>query len=142
VHSKTKKIRFENNSVAEVFSRYPESIREKLLYLRQLILDTASKLEGVGDLEETLKWGEPSYLTPETKSGSTIRIHSVKGSPDEYAIYFNCQTTLVDGFRKKFPTKFRFGGNRSIIFRIKDKVPVKELEDCISAALTYHQKKS
>lgn len=50
----------ENPDVAKVFNNYPESIRKKLLYLRQLILDTASETEGVSKLEETLKWGEPS----------------------------------------------------------------------------------
>ena len=38
-------------------------MRKKLLHLRQIILDTASETEGVNELEETLKWGEPSYLT-------------------------------------------------------------------------------
>ncbi|TGN08526.1 DUF1801 domain-containing protein [Leptospira ilyithenensis] len=142
LNSKTKKIQFENDSVAEVFSGYPEKLREKLLYLRQLILDTASGNEVVGNLEETLKWGEPSYLTTQTKSGSTVRIHTVKENPEQYAMYFNCKTNLVDGFRKKYSTKFTFGGNRSIIFHLKDKIPVKELEDCISQALTYHKKKS
>ncbi|BDA79237.1 hypothetical protein LPTSP3_g21670 [Leptospira kobayashii] len=140
--SKTKKIRFENTFVAEVFAGYPEKIREKLLSLRQLILDTASKSEEVGNLEETLKWGEPSYLTTQTKSGSTIRIHTVRENPEQYAVYFNCQTNLVGSFRKKYPTKFTFGGNRSIIFHLKDKIPVKELEDCISQALTYHKRKA
>jgi len=43
-----------------VFNTYPNGIKKKLLLLRQLILDTASETEGVGDLEETLKWGQPS----------------------------------------------------------------------------------
>ena len=41
-----------------------------MLRLRQIVLDTASETEGVDALEETLKWGEPSYLT---RDGSTIR---------------------------------------------------------------------
>lgn len=31
------------------------------MFLRQLILSTADSLEQVGELEETLKWGEPEY---------------------------------------------------------------------------------
>jgi hypothetical protein len=53
----------ENLEVAEVFKRYPQHIRQKLLFLRQLVLDTASETEGVGIVEETLKWGEPSYVS-------------------------------------------------------------------------------
>ncbi len=63
-----------NPEVAAIFNSYPQKIRDKLMILRLLILETASTIEGVGELEETLKWGEPSYLTPKTKSGSTIRL--------------------------------------------------------------------
>lgn len=63
-----------NPEVAVVFDSYPEEMRVKLLFLRRLIYETAASLEEVGELEETLKWGEPSYLTPKSKSGSTIRI--------------------------------------------------------------------
>jgi hypothetical protein len=44
------------------------------MQLRMHILDAASETEGVGELEETLKWGQPSYLTKKPKSGRTIRI--------------------------------------------------------------------
>ncbi|MBU2454123.1 MAG: DUF1801 domain-containing protein, partial [Proteobacteria bacterium] len=64
----SKKIK--NSDVAAVFNSYPKKIRAKLMFLRKLILETADVIEGVGEIEETLKWGEPSYLTPKTKSGS------------------------------------------------------------------------
>ena len=63
--------KIENPEVARVFDGYPEAIRKKMMRLRQLVLDTASETEGVDAPEETLKWGEPSYLT---KGGSTIRM--------------------------------------------------------------------
>jgi hypothetical protein len=136
------KLVFENKSVAEVFFKYPAPIREKLLILRQLIFDTATKTKGVGALEETLKWGEPSYLTSETKSGSTIRIHSVRNHPNEYALYFNCKTTLIETFREKFPTKLRFSGNRAILFDVQEKLPLHLIKECLVMALTYNQTKS
>lgn len=111
------------------------------MVLRQLILETAAATEGVGELEETLKWGEPSYLTPETKSGSTVRIAWKKKSPEQYGIYFKCTTNLVETFRDKYPTEFKFVGNRSIIFNEDDEVPVEELSDCVASALTYHLNK-
>ena len=130
-----------NPQVAAVFDSYPENIREKLMFLRQLIVDTAAATEGVGELEETLKWGEPSYLTPKTKSGSTVRIDWKKSNKGQYAMYFKCTTNLVETFREKYPTEFRYGGNRSIIFNEDDEIPVKELSDCIALALTYHLRK-
>lgn len=132
---------FDNPDVAAVFDRYPAHMREKLLFLRQLIFDTAAETNGVGALEETLKWGEPSYLTPETKSGSTVRINWKPALENQYAIYFKCTTTLVESFREKYPDQFEFGGNRSILFNLDDRVPVTELKDCIATALTYHLNK-
>ena len=130
-----------NPAVGAVFKSYPKKIRAKLMFLRQLILETASVTEGVGELEETLKWGEPSYLTPKTKSGSTIRIDWKKTQEEQYAMYFKCTANLVVAFRERYPTEFKYGGNRSIIFKIDDEVPVKELKSCISLALTYHLNK-
>ena len=60
-----------NPKVAEVFNKYPDDIHEKLMFLRKLVLETASEADEVTAIEETLKWGEPSYLA---KTGSTIRI--------------------------------------------------------------------
>ena len=111
------------------------------MFLRQLILETAASIESVGEIEETLKWGEPSYLTPKTKSGSTIRIAWKKSQGEQYSIYFKCTANLVPESKEKYPGEFKFGGNRSIDFHIDDKVSVRELKSCIALALTYHLNK-
>jgi hypothetical protein len=72
--AKNSRAGFADSAVDAAFAAYPKPIKAKLLTLRRLILDTASKTTGVGALEETPKWGQPSYLTTSTKSGSTIRI--------------------------------------------------------------------
>ncbi len=130
-----------NPEVAAVFDAYPKEIKPKLMFLRQLIFDVASETDGVGELEETLKWGQPSYLTTQSKSGSLIRIDQIKSQEGKYAMYFHCQTTLVDTFKEMYRGKFEFGGNRSILFGEDDKVPINELSHCVSMALTYHLNK-
>ncbi len=130
---------FNNSTVKKVFGAYPASMRARLMALRQLILDTAARTPGVGVLEETLKWGEPAYLTSQSKSGSTVRIAYSPKRPSQYAVYFNCQTTLVDTFRTMFPNDFQFEGNRALVFERDGSLPKKELAWCIAAALTYHQ---
>ena len=127
-----------NAAVAAAFRRYPKRMREKLLFLRKLVLDTASETDGVGPVEETLKWGEPSYVT---KTGSTVRMGWKETSPHQYAMYFHCQTKLVDTFKEFYRGKFRFEGNRAIVFEEDDKVPIDELKHCISLSLTYHRRK-
>ncbi len=128
----------EDTQVAAVFNNYPKHIQKKLLFLRQLTLDTASEIEAIHPLEETLKWGEPSYLT---KNGSTIRIGWKKSSPHQYAMYFNCNTKLVDTFKELFGDTFHYEGNRAIVFDENDEIPVDELKQCISSSLTYHIRK-
>jgi hypothetical protein len=131
-----------NPAVGAVFRSYPKPVKAKLLALRRLILDTAAATKGVGKLEETLKWGQPSYLTPETKSGSTIRIDRIKSSASQYAVYFHCQTDLVETFRELYPKEFSYGGNRSIILDAGKKIAEPALRHCIALALTYHLNKS
>jgi hypothetical protein len=128
-------------AVDAVFSAYPKPVKAKLLALRRLIFDTAKATAGVGALEETLKWGQPSYLTPETKSGSTIRIDRLKSSANQYAVYFHCQSNLVETFRELYPTELSYEGNRSIILNADDAIPEAELRHCVALALTYHLKK-
>lgn len=132
---------FANTDVAKVFSEYPKDVRQKLSKLRELIFSTAKHTPGVGTLVETLKWGQPSYLTTETKSGSTIRLDAIKSTPGNYALYVHCQTTLVETFKAKFGPLFRYEGNRALIFSATDKIPETELRECIALALTYHSKK-
>ncbi len=132
---------FADPEVASAFSAYPASIRRRLMALRELIFDTAAATEGVGELEEALRWGEPAYLTTASKSGSTIRIAWKKSAPSQYAMYFNCQTNLIGRFRRLFPGKLRFEGNRAIVFAEDDRVPLKELSRCVAMALTHHRSK-
>ena len=130
----------EDSRVAAVFGSYPSDMRNKLLFLRNLIFDVAES-EGVGALEETLKWGEPSYLT-QTKSGSTVRLAWKESQPNQYAMHFTCTTQLVATFKKRYPTQFNYVGNRSIVFNEEEDIPVSALKNCVAMALTYRRDKN
>lgn len=125
--------------VAKVLALYPETIRERLLAVRSLIFDTAAATDGVGELTETLKWGEPAYLTEASKSGTTIRLGWKPAQPNHYKIYVHCQTDLVERFRAASPDGVSFEGDRAIVFDESRPVPVDFLTACIEAALTYHR---
>jgi hypothetical protein len=86
---------FRSAGVASSFEGYPPEIRRKMMVLRALIFDTAAATEGVGELEETLKWNEPAYLTSQTGSGSTVRIDWKRPRPAQHAMYFNCSTNPI-----------------------------------------------
>jgi hypothetical protein len=128
------------SAVEAVFEACPAPARTKLKALRRLILDTAKATKGVGRIEEALKWGQPSYLTPETGSGSTIRIDRVKSADNQVAMFFHCQTDLVETFRELYP-RLSYSGNRAILLDAGAKLPEAELRHCVALALTYHLRK-
>jgi len=127
-----------NPKVKETINSYPKAAQKRLLELRSLILKTAREIDGLTQLEETLKWGEPSYLT---KHGSTVRIDWKAKKPAQFAIYFKCTSKLAETFKKLYNDTFEFEENRAILFKLDDTIPKKELKECIAMALTYHKVK-
>jgi hypothetical protein len=133
--------RFDDARVAAVFRDYPPVLRARLMALRELVFDTAARTAGVGPLSETLKWGQPSYLTAESGSGTTVRIDRLKSGDDGYVIYFHCQSGLVETFRTIYPDTFVYEGKRAIVLRAMDRPPIRALGHCIGLALTHHLRK-
>lgn len=125
-----------NPAVSTKFQAYPEHVRPVMEQLRALVLETATETESVTALEETLKWGEPSYLA---KKGSTLRMNWKESSPEQYALYFSCSTQLVPTFRTVYRDLFAYEGNRALVFPLEGKLPIEEVKQCIRAALTYHR---
>ncbi len=129
-----------SEAVSGAIAGYPPPGRRALRTLRRWLLETAQVADGVGELTETLKWGEPAWLTEASKSGSTVRIAWSPKTPDCMGVYFNCQTTLVDDFRTRWP-ELRFVGNRALLLPLAEPLPEDALCDCFEAALTYHLRK-
>ncbi len=127
---------FDDTAVEAVFDAFEPEVREGLLSLRAVILEEAVALPEIGQLQETLKWGQPSYLTPDTKAGSTIRL----GVPKQggYALYAHCQTTILSDFQAIFGEDFSFEGNRAVIFRAGEEPDTEKLRLLVRSALTYH----
>ena len=132
---------FEDPQVQAVFDTFPEEARNALMRVRQMIFDTAVKTDGVGSIDECLKWGEPSYITVKPRSGSTIRIGWKPDMPDHGNVFFNCRTSLISDMRERYPEKFRFEGNRRLLFRLDEPLPKDALRHCFALALTYHKRK-
>lgn len=124
-----------NADVRRVFEAYPEEVRERLLGIRELVFEAAEDAEEVGAVEETLKWGEPSYVA---KEGSTVRMDWKSSSPEQVAVYFHCQTKLVDTFKAIYGDALQFDGKRAIVIGLDEDVPVDPLKHCISLSLRYH----
>lgn len=119
--------------VAAAFAAFPPETRARLSEVREVIFALAEET-GTGPLTETLKWGQPAYLTQATKAGGTIRLGVEGGAP---AVLFHCQTTLVESFRADLPRAFAYSGNRAVLLA-PDSDP-DALALCLTRALTYHR---
>jgi hypothetical protein len=128
-------------AVAEILRAYPKPVQEKVLALRALVYKIAEGTEGVGPLEETVRWGQASYLTIASKSGSMIRIDRYRKDDTRCALYFLCQTTLVDSFKEMFGNALAYEGNRALILNVAGELNVPMISQCIEMALTYKLRK-
>ena len=124
-----------HSAVSAVLDAYPEGVRAKLHILRTRIHAVAAKTEGVGPLEETLKWGQPSFVTSETNSGTTLRIAATKAGG--FGIFVPCASRVVPEFRALYPDAFRYDGNRGILFNTDSDMSNARIDMCSKSALTY-----
>ena len=131
---------FSDPDVEAVFARYSPKLRDALLRLRALIIAAAGETPETGRLVETLKWGQPAYLTERPKSGTTVRIDADANNGGDYALYVPCTTSLIDEWRERYPA-LTYGGTRSVHFALGKALPETELRHCIAMAMTYHRRK-
>ena len=66
----------------------------------------------------------------------------MKPAINQYAVYFHCQTNLVETFRELYPTELSYSGNRAIILNADKAIPEPELRHCVALALTYTSEKA
>ncbi len=136
-----KDVKILDRKVREVFGNYENSIRGKLLELRRLIMDEAGRHPEIGKLQETLKWGQPSYLPAKPRIGTTLRIDRHPIRADMVGLYFSCNSSLADDFQQLYPGLFEFEGRRAILISTEDLVHEAALRHCVALALTYHLNK-
>ncbi|MDU9004237.1 DUF1801 domain-containing protein [Sedimentitalea todarodis] len=127
---------FADTQVEGVFDAFDDTARPGLMGLRDLILDTAASDNRVGEVTEALRWGQPAYLTPVTKSGTTLRIAPHKSA--SFALYVHCQTTLMSDYTAEFPGRDRIDGKRAVLFGDPSEIDPMRHGWLISRALTYH----
>ncbi|MCP3774015.1 hypothetical protein NLX71_11950 [Paenibacillus sp. MZ04-78.2] len=124
-----------NYDIPEIYNNYTDLQQEKLIELKQLIMNVANNL-GDMTIQESLKWGQ---LTFSSKLGTPIRID--RFSDSQIGLFVHCQTTLVEEWRELFGDSLDFSKNRAILLSVNSELPIEELTPCIQMALTYHKSK-
>ncbi|MDF1668488.1 MAG: DUF1801 domain-containing protein [Roseovarius sp.] len=123
--------------VARVIDGYAQPTRDGVHHLRRLILQTAKATPEVGPVEETLRWGQPAYLT---RKGSTLRIGPHRDA--SFALFAHCQSTIIASYAQAFPSWDQIDGNRAVLFDSPNQIEPQRLSHLIRHALSYHVTKS
>lgn len=100
-------------TIAGALADHTPQVQQGLLRLRALIFDVADQTNGVGQIVESLKWGQPSYATVNPVSGTPLRIGVPKSGG--IALYAHCQTTVISQARDVMSGIFTFDGNRAVL---------------------------
>ena len=127
---------FASDAVATAFATVAPDARDGLFCLRALILDTGDALPQIGRVEEALRWGQPAYLTPDKRAGTTIRLGVPKKA--KFALFVHCQTHLIADYITMFPGQDRIDGTRAILFNEVSQIDPQRHGWLIRRALTYH----
>ena len=126
--------------MTDPFSTWSPEARDFGHRLRQLIHEMAKETR-TGPLTETLKWGQPAYLTEATRAGTTIRSGDATDTAPPGRLYVHCGTNLVERYRTLFDEHLMFEGKRAICLPL-DLTPEAPIRACIGMALTYHRDKT
>ncbi|MFY0666308.1 MAG: DUF1801 domain-containing protein [Natronospirillum sp.] len=126
-----------SSDIQDRFNSYPVAARRQLESVRNLILAVAAE-GALGEVDESLKWGEASYFVP---GGSPVRIDWKPKDPDAIKVFFHCQTRLVETFKELYPQEFSYEGNRAIVIPLDAPVEQLPLAHCLGLALKYHSLK-
>ena len=108
--------------------------------LRDLIAAAVFEQPVIGQLEETVKWGEASFTPIRKNVGSSVRLQPRKNG--DVALMFICTTGLVERFQDIYPGVFKIEGKRALVFPAGEKLPELELKHIIAMAFTYKLKVS
>lgn len=109
-----------------------------MLALWRLIFEVAGSLPEVGPVKETLRWGEPAYLTPVSGSGSTLRLGGPRAGG--FALYCHCRTSLIADFRAMAGPQQWIEGNRAVLFSDVAEIDPVLIGLLIARALTWHRR--
>lgn len=128
-----------DKAVLKCISQWPEPARRSFSTIRHIVLDVASRT-GVGTLEETLKWGQPSWLPRKKGVGATLRCNWSAKRPDHISLFVHCGSRIIEMIQPLYPTSFQYEGQRGLHMVLDDPLPIDAIDHCVALTLTYHRK--
>lgn len=126
-------------SLSSAIAPWPAAAQSQFHAIRQIILDAANQAD-IGEIHETLKWGQPSWLPVKSGIGSTLRMGWSDKRPADISLFVNCNTSLGETMRTLYPDAFEHVGNRALHLPIDAQLPSDAIHHCAHLTLTYHRR--
>ena len=126
--------------IAAAIARWPTPAKTAFRAIRDILFRAAADQPAVGALTETLKWGEPAYLTAASKSGTTVRLAWKPATPAHLSVLLHCRTTLIGELRDIYPHTFIYQGTRAALVRLDAPLPLAPLDHLARMAQMYHRR--
>lgn len=128
------------SDVKAVLTTYPAAATARFMDIREIVYAAAADTPGTGPLTETLKWGEPAYLTETSGTGTTLRIAWKPGDPERIGVYLNCRSSLIEDIRTLHPGTFEIEGTRGLMLALGTPLPTEALGHVARLAQGYHRR--
>ena len=94
-----------------------------------------------GPLDETLKWGQPSWRPQKPRTGATLRMDWAAKTPNRLSFYVDCKTDLAARMRDIYPDLPVNDGQRHLGIDLAQPLPEQALSHLAEMTFTYHRAK-
>ena len=121
-------------------SHWSEPAQQALWRCRTLFHLIADE-NGLGDLDEALKWGQPAWRPKRPRTGSTLRMGWSEVTPDQLALYVDCKTDLAQRMYSLYPDLPRNDGRRALAISLAQAFPEQAMAHLAEMTFSYHLKK-
>ncbi|MEP1766464.1 MAG: DUF1801 domain-containing protein [Sulfitobacter sp.] len=125
---------------ADTLRSWPQQAQDQFIQMRAVIL-TAAQQADVGLVDETLKWGQPSWRPKRPRTGSTLRLNWQDNSPQTIALYVDCKSTISSTMRDIYPDEFKYESNRALRLPLGAALPDAALDHLARMTFTYHRRR-
>ncbi|MGJ8545148.1 MAG: hypothetical protein ACSHWZ_06860 [Sulfitobacter sp.] len=129
---------------ATASQNWPLAAQQTLANVRRVVHTMCTGCDAA-PLQETLKWGEPSWLPRAPRIGTTLRAAWKPQRPDHFGLFVHCQTSIAAEFDALYPPHsgpplFTRESNRAIWLPLDAPVPEGPIGHLALMALTYHRR--
>ena len=119
---------------------WPDPAQAHFVALRGLVHEVAAAAN-IGQLDESLKWGQPAWRPVRPRVGSTLRVDWSASAPERLMAFVDCKTNLASEMETRFPGQFSNDGRRALGFDLGAPLDRDAVWTLAHLTLTYHRAK-